>query len=274
MARDVILVPRGGSPTTDAAVRRNPAPSNRNELAREWADQYVAAIPDVRGSADVGGSSSWQGLASALTTRIISDLAPSATLCFLGGPQMSCTPVPGVSLVTRTVALCSPNITLDPEIVFYNTRAASGPQQGKSLREVDDDAIARGSAGPAQLRRDKRKAYDDIGAALAGKILAVELLPIEAVVEMSIARQLCADWRVMVGGYKKPLALDRIDGRTRLFFQGDAPDNFQSRTPGTGRPGFLGSNSTKAETDVPPFDQSSAFLLRLDPNGTVTQIVG
>ncbi len=274
MARDVILVPRGGSPTTDPGFRRNPVPSTRSEQARAWAEQYVEAIPDVRGFVEVGGSSSWPALASVLTTQVVPDLAPSATLCFLGGAQMSCTPVPGVSLVTRTVALCSPNIALDPEIVFYDMRAASGPQQGKSLKELDDEAIAKGSAGPAQLRRAKRKAYDDVGAALAGKVGAVELLPIEAVIDMSIARQLCADWRVMVGGYKKPLALDRIDGRTRLFFQGDPPDAFQSRSPSTGRPGFSGSNNPKAETDVPPFDHASGFLLRLDPNGTVTQIVG
>jgi len=221
----------------------------------------------VRGFAIVAGLGNWPGLALTLTTRIIPDLTPPATLCFLGGSQMGCASVPGVSALTRTVSLCSPNVTLDTEIVFYNVPATSGPQQGKSLRAMDDEAISKGNARLAELRREKRKAYDAIGAALANKVMAVELLPLEAVIDMTIAKQLCADWKVMVGGYKRRITLDKYEGGVRLYFDGDSRDDFPSNAPRS-------SNNPKAETDVPPFDQSTGFLFRPEANGTVTQTVG
>ena len=257
MARDVIVVPNGKGFIS--------------EVAREWAEQYVAEIPSVRGSADVGGSSNWITLASTLTTNIILSLTAPATLCFLGGEQKACAPVPGVSAATQTVTLCTANIALDPEIVFYDVPAASG---GKSLRAADDEAISKGNAALAQLRRNKRKAFEDIGKALENskKVMAVELLALDATIDLSIAKQLCAEWKVAVGGYKKPITLDRIDGRARLFFKGDPPDAF---VPGGGpgrRPGFLGSNNSKAETDVPPFDKTSAFLFNRESTGMVQQV--
>jgi hypothetical protein len=259
MARDVIVFPNDKN--------------FMSEIARDWAEQYAAAIPGVRDSADVGGSGNWSTLAMAIANRIVPTLAGPATLCFLGGEQKSCAPVPGVSPATQTVTLCSPHVALDPEIVFYNVPAPSGPQQGKSLRAMDEEAISKGSTGgPPQLRRTKRRAFDDIGTALANKVMAVELLAIDATIDMSIAKQLCAEWKVMVGGYKKPITLNRIDGRARLFFKGDPPDAFVPGAPG--RPGFVGSNNPKAETDVPPFDQNTAFLFRPGPNGSVTQTVG
>lgn len=260
MARDVIVFPN--------------SKNFISEMARDWAEQYAAAIPGVRDSADVGGSGSWISLAMALTTTIIPSLNGSATLCFLGGEQKACVPIPGVSPATQTVTLCSPNVALDPEIVFYDAPGPSGPQRGKSLRTMDDEAIGKGNAGPALLRRSKRKAFDDIGAALSNKVMAVELLPLDAVIDMAIARQLCAEWKVGVGGYKKPIMLNRIDGRARLFFKGDPPDAFMPGIPNTSRPGFAGSNTPKAETDVPPFDHNTAFFFRWQANGTIDRLVG
>jgi hypothetical protein len=229
-------------------------------MARDWADQYVAEIPGVRGKAQVGGTVGWAAMALAISNQIVPTLTPPGTLCFLGGMEQICLPVEGVSAVSRTAALCSRNVVLDPDIVFYDVPAASGPQKGKSLRTVDDEAIAKGNAANAESRRRRRKAYEDIGAALRpNKVMAVEILAIDAVVDMSIAKQLCADWGVMVGGYKKPITLTVVDGNARLFFTGDAPGD--------------GSNTWKAEKDVPPFDKSAGFLLRKESNGTITQVV-
>jgi hypothetical protein len=161
-----------------------------------------------------------------------------------------------------SIELCTPNIVLEQDILFYKTSKPPSTSLEKNdkgtLESVKTNPSLIQAATAARLRLQKRQAYDDIGAALRlNKVRWVLMLACRCSIGMPLITQLAADWGVIVGVYNQRLAIGRNGAKIRLFFEGDAP--------GTD------SNTANAETELPDFAEPHGIAVH--PNGATQTFV-
>lgn len=121
--------------------------------------------------------------------------------------------------------------------VFY---ADSPPKPRRSRKADDEDS---GSAN-AKVRLANWKAYDDIATAFKSQRLAmVVMLTCRIGGSTGMIKRVSQQWNNPILGYTRKIAGQEVDGRVRVFLEGDPPGNFH-QWPST-------SNTPAGETFFP-----------------------
>jgi hypothetical protein len=226
----------------------------------KWAAQYVAKEPAKRGTVSVPPATNWLSFAP-LVKKAAALAAKDGTVAFLGGHGRACAPSDPMCnqnpQMNFSIELCTPNIVLEQDILFYKLSKPPSTSLEKHDKSVIEDAKTNPSmakaAASAKLRQQKREAYDDIGAALRqNQVRWVLMLACRCSIGMPLITQLAADWGVIVGVYNQRLAIGPNGAKIRLYFEGDSA--------GTG------SNTANAETELPDFAEPHGIAVH--PNGS------
>lgn len=204
----------------------------------KWADQFVAADPARRAKVPIPNGNTPAIIADAYKRAIVLAGAGGTVIISVGhgvpsdaskdDGRFDLGPAGSFKVGGRNALLVGdppPSHSSGP-LVFHETQVfyADSPPPPYRSRKADDQD----SGSPAARRRLANwKAYDDISAAFkAQRLAAIVMLTCRIAAATGMIQRVAQQWGNPVLGYTRRIVGQEIDGRVRVFLQGDPPGTF------------------------------------------------